>query len=221
MQDHSLTEIGENVTTHATVGNEKTKNETTESTSFELKATIATIPVAINAKQVMSTDGAWLENKKDPTTGEHYVFGEGKINFTQATLTEPANCEVEQGGVKGVVETNLLEGTTKGQGDGVLFKPKVGEVFAEFKIVGASCIAAQTIKVVGSVLGTLNGATTEFQHGKVTPAEGTTGQGTLRIGSKTGPKAGIEGKVTITAGTNKFNENPGATHPIVTKTVLT
>jgi hypothetical protein len=49
--------------------------------------------------------------------------------------------------------------------------------------------------VVGSVIGTIDGATTNFT------AAGTTAQGTLRLESKEGPKAGLDGAITISGRT--------------------
>ncbi|HUB98600.1 MAG TPA: hypothetical protein VMS11_02130 [Solirubrobacterales bacterium] len=194
-------EIPANTTTHTTVGNENTQNGTTESTPFSLKATVATIPIKITATGVTTTNGAWLENKTEGA--EHYAFGKGKVLFTGVVVHEPANCTVVQGARVDEIETEELEGTTKGQGDFVKFAPVTGNVIAEFEIVnsGGTCAAAQKVKIIGSVKGKPNGATIEFTH-----EEGTT-QGTLRFGSAVGPKAGLEGKLTVKAGRGGLDES--------------
>ncbi|HUB98599.1 MAG TPA: hypothetical protein VMS11_02125 [Solirubrobacterales bacterium] len=211
-------EIAEEVTTHATVGNEKTSGETTAAIPFVLKATVATIPIKIEASGLMTTNGAWLENRIDPSTGEHYASGEGQINFTGVTVPEPANCKIVQGEKTGEVETTQLVATTKGQGDLLKIEPVAGAAtaFAEFEISnnGGTCAAAQKVKLVGSVLVNPNGATVEFTHVEVTT------QGKLRFGNAAGPKAGLEGKATITAGAKKFNEGE-PTNPIAATTVPT
>ncbi|HUB99003.1 MAG TPA: hypothetical protein VMS11_04175 [Solirubrobacterales bacterium] len=218
-------EIAQDVTTHAKLTNEKTANETTEAEPGLLKATVATIPIELKATGVASTSGGWLENKKvevEKEKFEHYSFGEGQINFTGVTVVTPKNCKVVSALGEGVVETTQLVATTKGQGDFLKFEPKAGPAtaFAEFEIVkgpGAEeCAAAQKVKIVGSVKGVPNGATTTFTHEEVTT------QGTLRFGSAAGPKAGLTGKATITAGKGKDNvEKPEPTNPIAATTVET
>jgi len=214
-------EIPANTTTHTTLGNEKTNAGTTGPTPGILKATVATIPIELEAQEVMST-GAWFENRTEPN-GEHYSLGEGVIDFKKVKVNNPANCKVEQAGSGAEeIRTTQLIAHTKGQEEPMFlkFEPKAGEAtpFAEFEIVnnGGVCAAAQKVKIVGSVKCRPNGATCEFEHEDVTT------QGKLRFGSAAGPKAGLKGKITITAGLGKETDpEPGKTNPIAATTVET
>jgi len=189
--------VPESTTTEGLVTNQNTNAGTTGPTPFFLKATIATIPIKLEATGVSTTEGAWGENRKEGS--EHYAFGEGKTRYTGVKVVEPANCKVVQGANTGEIETTQIVGTTKGQGMAGKLQPKAGEAtaFAEFEIVqnGANpCAAAQKVKIVGSIQGTPNGATIEYTH------EGTTAQKTLRFGSAAGPIIGLEGKTTGVGG---------------------
>ncbi|HUB99002.1 MAG TPA: hypothetical protein VMS11_04170 [Solirubrobacterales bacterium] len=185
-------EVPENTLFEGFTTNEGTQNETKEASALFLKATVATIPIKLKATGAFG-EGVGQQTK-DPTTGEHYGFGEGKTTYTGVTVVEPANCKVVQGAKTGEVETTQLVGTGKGQEMAGRLEPKAGAntAFAEFEIAnnGGVCAAAQKVKIVGSIKGTPNGATIEYTH------EGTTAQGTLRFGSIVGPKVGVELKTT-------------------------
>jgi len=211
-------EISAGKTTHAILTNTNTSADTKSAEPGFLKATVATIPIKLESTEIHSTKG-WLENRTEPN-GEHYAIGEGVIHFKGVTVKEPANCKVVQGAKTGEVETTQLVAHTKGQEENMFlkFEPKAGvaTAFAEFEIAnnGGVCAAAQKVKIVGSVKCRPNGATCIFTH-----EDGTT-QGTLRFGSAAGPKAGLEGKITITAGEGKEEEGK-TTNPIAATTVET
>lgn len=215
-QEYGHIAIGENEKTHAAVTNAKTASGTTASTPLILTVVIGGVMVKLKATTVTSTKGAWLENSK-AESGEHYSHGEGKILFEGVTVVEPANCKVTSALGEGVVETEQLVSTTKGQGMNVLFTPAVGEVFATFSIAnnGGVCAAAiENIKIVGSVKAQPDepGATISYSEIVILAEK------TLRFGSKFGPAAGLEGKLTTTAGKEPETE---PTHPISRTTVET
>jgi hypothetical protein len=188
--------IANGTKTDITGTNEKTNAETNATTITELHATLNGVKVTLNATGVHG-EGT-MENKEEE--GEMVAHGTGRIHYTGVTLTPPfdANCEVvsdDASHTPGTVTTEEL--TAKTVAGGLQFKPAAGEVFATFEIVtkaGAHaevCPIIKTYKVVGSVIGTIDGATTNFT------AAGTTAQGTLRLESKEGPKAGLTGSLTI------------------------
>jgi hypothetical protein len=134
-------------------------------------------------------------------SGEMFASGSGTITFSEVSVVKPANCKVQTDGPSkekledGVVHTESLKATTKGQADRLKFEPTVAPTFARFWIStnlpppAAACpLDNTTFTATGSVTGVPNGATTEF-----TEAD-TTAQNTLKLN---GAKAGISGSLTI------------------------
>lgn len=210
--------INENTTTHITVTNEKTNAATNGPTSAVFKSTAAGAEFQLVATGVHGEGG--LENKKegpgDPNPGEHYIHVH-ELTLTFTGVTESLlKCEVfthnEAGsGEKGVIHTEPLTITSTGQGDSLKITPKTGTVFASFTLKG--CAIEGTYKVVGSLTCKPNGATINCSHEEVTT------QGTLKLGSAFGPKAGYAGSVTVT-GSHK-EEGVGTTKPLSVTTVET
>jgi hypothetical protein len=156
-----------------------------EHTGAKLKATVAGSAIELVAKEVSGT--GTMTNTE--TGGEMIASGEGKIKYSGVT-EKLLGCKVVGiPGGEGVVETQQLFASTAGVGDKLKFTPKEGTTFAEFKLEG--CAVANTYKVIGSVLGVPDGATTNTVHNKVTEEK------TLRLQSAVGPVAGIEGTLTI------------------------
>lgn len=206
--------IAQDTTTEITGTNAKTNATTTEAEKTILKSQLSGVETEIEATGVHGE--GWMENKLD-ASGEHYVHGEGVITYTGAKLLkpQPAKCKLE----KTEYSTKQLTATTTGAGMGLTFTPVTPETFIEFTIVkvGAeACPVAGTYKVTGSVTGEPEGATTVFKHGKVgPPAEGTTGQNTLKLG---GNRAGVEGKLTISG---RVKGSGAAYTPLSATTVVT
>jgi hypothetical protein len=133
--------------------------------------------------------------------GEMIASGSGTITFTNVSVVKPANCKVQTDGPlkekleSGVIHTEALKATTKGQADRLKFEPVTAPNFARFWIStnlpppAAACpLDNNTFTVTGSVTGVPNGATTNF-----TEAD-TTAQNTLKLN---GAKAGLSGSLTI------------------------
>lgn len=199
--EYGHVEIAENTTTELTGGNEKTKNETTESAPSILKETIGGVELELKATTVSGT--GTMENKKDPVTGEHYAEGSGTIVYSNVEVVKPAGkeCEVFTDeefpvgsgkfieGAKGTIDAKV-KATTKAQGDFVKFEPQ-GTAFATFWV---TCTLKQvpalegTWEITGSVKCPVNGATILCTHAE------TTTQNTL-FGK--GNKAGLEGALTL------------------------
>lgn len=187
--------IGPTTSTEVSGSNETTGGATEPLT---LRTTITGIELELKATGVII--GGWMENRE--IGGEMVVEGEGGAlspEFTGVTVTKPAGkgCKVNKDAEGGVgigefVEGNNTKATTQGQGDAVKFTPAFEKPFATFFIQGCSIAGLnKTYAVVGNIKGTPNGATINFTHAN------TTEQGTLRIGSVEGPKAGIQGSITF------------------------
>jgi hypothetical protein len=204
--EYSHVTFNPNTPTDITGTNAKTNSTTTGPVVSELHSTVNGVKITLSATTVHG-EGT-MENKEEG--GEMVAHGTGVITYTGVTVTPPfeETCEV----VGGKVVTNELTAKTVPKASetlptGLKFSPKTGEVFAEFSIVaktGKECaISKSPYKVAGSVIGTIDGATTNFT------AAGTTAQTTLRLESSIGPKAGLEGSLTIsgkdtTAGDTEF-----------------
>jgi hypothetical protein len=118
---------------------------------------------------------------------EHYIHGEGVIEYTEVSVfPEKLKCVLEGG----KVVTNELTATSEGQGMKLKFTPKEGEVFATFTLKGCTEESFNgKYEVKGSLITKpIDGATIE------TDATEVTNQGTLKVRNL---KAGIAGALTI------------------------
>jgi hypothetical protein len=220
-------EIKQDTTTHITLSNKKTTDDTKESTPQRLKATINGIATELVATEVHGTGG--LTNKLDAATGDHYIHTKNvKLVYTGVEVAKPAGkgCKVYTDETKpgeemtgkeqvGVVDTEPLTGTSLGQGDSLKFTPTEGTVFARFWITGCEGSEAlkalnKTYTVEGSATGKPTGATITFSHEEITAA------GTLKLNGAV--KSGYEGRVTVTGSHNEIEE---PTRPISVTTVNT
>jgi hypothetical protein len=126
--------------------------------------------------------------------GEMFSSGSATMTMSNITVVKPANCKVQtdgpgkEKGEDGVVHSEPLKATTKGQGDRVKLEPAAGTIFARYWMEGASCpLKETTFTLTGSVTSVPNGATGNF-----TEAD-TTAQNTLKLN---GSKAGVSGSLT-------------------------
>ena len=78
-----------------------------------------------------------MENKFDAANSEHYITGEGVIEYKEIKVTpEALKCKVKGG----AIATNNLVASSKGLAKGagkkmhLLFKPAAGTVIAEFEL---------------------------------------------------------------------------------------
>jgi len=208
--------IAENTTTEIKANTENGTTATPVET--RLKSTVAGIATVL--KSTLAHGEGTMTNKKDATTGEHYAEGGGTITFTNVTVLEPAGngCKIftdtSEGkeGEEGVIHTEPLTATTKGQEDFLKLEGAGAEkIFARFWIKKCNAEFAfleGTKTVTGSVKGVPSGATTKFSHTE------TTTQNTLKFG---GNKAGIEGQLTLEGRSGPT----GAYHPLSATTVET
>lgn len=172
----------------------------------KLKGTLLGVNVEIQAKG-LALEGTLTNSKAE--SGEHFTHGEGKVIYTEASVTAPAEkgCKLKGG----KVETKQVVATSAGQGDALKFTPASGTLFTEFAIEGCSVETLNnTYPVTGSVKGTPDGATIKFGHTE------TTAQNTLKFG---GQKTGIEGSITL-SGRTPFSEETVFT-PLSATTVET
>jgi hypothetical protein len=149
----------------------------------------------VTGRAAKVSGSGWLENSLD-AGGEHYLHGEIALTYSEVTETE-LECEVAEDGEKGekgVVRTTNLEFTTKGQGDHVKILPKEGTTFASANV--SKCVFEGTLKWVGSVKCAIDGSTVLCNKDEITAEK------TMRVGSATGPAAGIFGSITLKGRTN-------------------
>ncbi|HEX5610845.1 MAG TPA: hypothetical protein VFX45_12230 [Solirubrobacterales bacterium] len=160
-----------------------------------LKATIAGSAFTLTAKT--TTGSGWVTNA---TEGEEmFVHGEGTTTYSEVTASGGCKVFTDSGagkGEEGVIHTEPLKASTKGQGDAQKFEPKEGTVFARFLLEGCTNTGINgTYTVTGSVKSsTITGTTTNFTHAN------TTEQNTLKLNGTI--KAGIEGTATYDARLN-------------------
>lgn len=181
---------------------EGTSTELTGNSNAEtakLKSTIAGVAVTFTAGS--ATGSGTMENKID-ASGEHFADGSGTLTFNEVAVSTP-KCFAfkDEGGLKGakgIIHTEKLTVTTKGQGDALKLTPAEGEVFSRFWLLdtngktaaeGGECTISGTYTVTGSIKGVPEGATAKMTHAE------STAQGTLKLGS--GAKIGIEGFVAL------------------------
>ncbi|HEX5608671.1 MAG TPA: hypothetical protein VFX45_01105 [Solirubrobacterales bacterium] len=167
-------------------------NETTggASESTKLKATLAGTSFTFTA--TTATGSGSMTNGKEGE--EHFAHGEGSITYTGVTSTGGCKVFTDSGagkGEEGVIHTEPLKASTKGQGDALKFEPASGTVFARFLLEGCTNTGINgTYTVTGSIKTTSIEGTT----GSVTHADTTT-QNTLKLNGTI--KAGLEGTLTF------------------------
>lgn len=150
----------------------------------KLKSAFGGIVLEVQAKG-LDLEGTLTNSKAG--SGEHFIHGEGKVIYTEASVTAPAGkgCKLKGG----KVETKPISSTSAGQGDALKFTPTSGEVFTEFEVEGCMITGLNGVyKVTGSVKGTPDGATLKFGHTE------TTSQASLIL---RGQKAGLESSITL------------------------
>lgn len=184
-------EVAENTTTTVTGTTINTEGKSTPSFLESVQSGVIEQLESKLAHIVPEREGlkSWVTNKKDPTTGEHYIEGEVWLVFTEVSVTKPAgkSCKVKGGEVL----SKRLKFTSKGQGMTIEFEPKEGTLFAEFEIEGCSLAALNgKYEVKGKVKATPDGTTLATTHAGITE------QGTLTV---RGQKAGFESTATIEA----------------------
>ncbi|HEX6667315.1 MAG TPA: hypothetical protein VF081_12040 [Solirubrobacterales bacterium] len=192
-QNYGHVAVAQNLTTEGFTTNEKTANNTTESTTGRLKVTIAGVPLELTANT--GTSAGWGENRV-AENGEHYVYGEGTTTLTGVKVSQPAGrgCKVftdneatKTKGEEGAIHSRVLKATTQGQGDFGKLEPKEGTSFANFFIeceVGKQIPAIEgTWECTGTIKGAPVGGTIIYTHAEATTAN------TLKC---KGAKAGVE-----------------------------
>jgi hypothetical protein len=161
---------------------------------------------------VSTSFGATVETKMEFVTGsgsmtnneeggEMIASGSGTLTFSSVSVVKPLNCKVQtdgplkEKGEDGVIHTEPLKLTTKGQGDRLKFEPVTAPTFARFWIStnlpppAISCpLDNNTFTVTGTATSVPNGATANFTE------VDTTTQNTLKFN---GAKAGFSGSLTI------------------------
>jgi hypothetical protein len=170
---------GTAVTISAT--NAKTASSTEKASPATLRGTLAGVKTEITCTTVTGT--GTLTNAAASTSGS------GTLNYTGCTVVEPAGKGCQVGNV-----TATVKATTVGQAANRLkFEPSVtGGNFATVGISGCANEAppAASYPVTGSLVATTEGATTSTTLTEVET------ENKLKFG---GNKAGLEGKITISA----------------------
>jgi hypothetical protein len=194
--------VAENTTTEIELTNAKTNAATNGPETTIFQETLGGVPLELQGKTVTGT--GTLTNKKDPTTGEHYIEGTVTYAYHEVTVTKPAGkgCKIftdetatKTKGTEGTVDWHL-DFTTKGQGDFVQFTPAANtkpgtEAFATFFLSGCSPpipALEGTWELTGSFRCPADGATIRCSHTEIT------NQNTLK---GKGNKLGTEGPLTV------------------------
>ena len=182
-------EVEQGLTTHTAY-----KNTTVQ----VLKSTLAGTAVTLSSNSLTGTGSCTNQlNGK-----EHFIScSEVKLQYSGVTVNTPAGCGVSgvPGGA-GTIETKALKSTTQTELMALKVEAGVGVTLAEWTWTGASCPFTGTAKLVGSITCVPSGAELACNHEEVTTS------GTLRLGNALGPKAGYEGRVTISGGEGKASE---------------
>jgi hypothetical protein len=183
--------IEKGVATEVSVTNEKTKNETKESSATVQKGSIAGVKSEITCNTVTGTGS--LTNE-EPASKQHQVKGTITAEFSNCTVNKPAGfgCKVKQ---PIVVSSNIkgVEGLGAGKNEmGLEFSP-TGEHFAQLVIEG--CIFKGTFNVDGTAIGTGTPAPTEKYSGATNLFTNAMTKETLKLG---GAAAEIESATTVT-----------------------
>lgn len=176
-------EIAPKTSTAITLTNEKTKNETKESTPSVLfvKSFLST-ETEISCSTLSSEEGL-LEDTAGPPMK---VSGTGKILFSGCTVLKPANkCKVKEPIVaEAKAESDIISEAPEEMG--IKLSPLTGETFAKIKFEDKSgtekCSAtfkAEEFPVKGSVIATANGE----PNGKGATAVVTPAMSSLTLGT--------------------------------------
>jgi hypothetical protein len=203
--------IANDTTTELNVSNETTGGA---SAPFILISTVAGATLETEGAKVSGT--GTIHNHLEGE--EHQATGTATIKFDEVKVKKPLTaggvpkCVVKTDnagvpGAEGVIDWSFTW-TTKNQGDGLKLEPDKAspdEPFASYWIeqnpaTAEKCPAALVKKweIIGSIKATsIEGATFGF-----TIADTQTTQGTLRVGSTEGPKAGLAGTITLSARAN-------------------
>jgi hypothetical protein len=182
---HKHASIANNTTTELTASNETTGGV---KDVMVLQATVAGASFKLTATTM--TASGWMTNAEEG--GEMFAHGEGTATFTG--VTSDSGCKVfthSPKGEEGVVHTETLKATTKGQGHAVKFEPASGTVLARFILEGCTNPGINgTYTVTGSIkTSSISGATANFMH------VDTTNQNTLKLNGTI--KAGLDGTATF------------------------
>ncbi|HEX5610816.1 MAG TPA: hypothetical protein VFX45_12085 [Solirubrobacterales bacterium] len=186
--------IANGTTTELNITNANTNAETNAATTLITKATVAGLPLELTSTGVSGsgTITNTFENE------EHIAHG--TVTFTTTGVIAHNGCRVFTDsaagtGEEGVIHTEPLKFTTKGQGHNVKFEPVAGNVIKRFELTDCPMPALNgTYTVTGSYTCPLEGATIVCSHAA------TTTQNTLKLNGAI--KMGIAGSLTPKARAN-------------------
>lgn len=187
-----------NEKTNVSISNEKTKNETKESTSTVLKGTIAGVKSEIICKTVA---GSGSLTSEEPEAKKHRFKFFLTIKHSSCSMPKPAlGCKVKEP-VEASFNGEGVEELGAGKNEmGLEFKP-AGEHFGSFTVEG--CIIAGTYNVDGTAIATGTPSPTEKHSGATVDFTLGMSEETLKLA---GNPAGIEGAATLTmAGGNPIS----------------
>ncbi len=151
---HGHQAISAGTKTDVEVTNNKTKNNTTESTVAKLNTTHLAVQVEVTCTVVKSSN-SFLENVEKE--GKHTVEGTVKVEFTKCTVAKPANCTVKEP-IETIAKAKGVEGLKFGaetKAMGLEFVQDEGKNFAELTFEGEKCtFKGKTFPVTGSAIAT-------------------------------------------------------------------
>ena len=148
----------------------------------------------------------WLTNAV-AANGEHYMHGEATLTLTGVTAVGGCKAytdSAEEGMPEaGVIHTEPLVLTTKGEGDSVRIEPKEGSVLARFYLT--ECLIEElsgTGSASGGIKGAPNGATVKYSHVTTTSDKTLSVSAPFSLGG-----AGVEGSLTLKAKDPRIGED--------------
>jgi hypothetical protein len=115
----------------------------------------------LGALSVLLLSGAVLVVPGAKIVGGIPSATEDTILFRNVTVDTPANCTISQGSTTGIIKTvslktEIVESAPGGTGSGevdLLFAPKEGDEFANFELLGTTCVGEGEVRMEGDLLG--------------------------------------------------------------------
>ncbi len=190
-------------TTSVVITNEKTKNNTTESTPTTFKGILAGVKLE-GSCQTVTGEGTFKNEEPEP--GVHTGSGTGTIKATNCKVDKPAKCTVKEPlEIPGI--GSPVEGLGAGKNEmGAELKPAKGEIFTSLTLENKGeekcALAGKPLEVKGTAIATSALAPTEIHSGATAVLTNAMTKETLSIGGSPVEVSGtttvrpvIEGKV--------------------------
>lgn len=154
------------VKTKITIGNEETKNSTTESTPAVLRGESFKVQIEISCAAV---SGEGTQSNEEPEGKSHRVKATATINHSKCTVLKPAKCSVKEP-IEMKVQAEGVEELGAGKNEmGIEFKPEGGGALTTITFEGAECpFKGIPLKLEGTMIATGGTAAQTERHAGAT-----------------------------------------------------